>query len=68
MLPKIGQSPNFRAAVLKFGQVLRYFATVLFAVPKVRLTKSSQNASYLAKCVSPINDKNDKNDGNDKNN
>ena len=36
-----------------FGQLLRYFAAVLFGVPAVRLPKSSQNASYLAKCVSP---------------
>ena len=37
-----------------FGQFLRYFAAVLFVVPKVRLIKFSQNAPKLTQCVSSV--------------
>lgn len=37
-----------RLTQVKAGQLLRYFAAVFVAVPKVRLQTSSQNALYLA--------------------
>ena len=37
-----------------FGQFLCYFPAVFVVVPGVRLQKSSENASNLAQCVSPV--------------
>ncbi len=43
------------------GRLLRYFPLVFVVVDGLRLQKSSENASYSAKRVSPINTKLPKN-------
>ena len=48
---RTGEARSLKAA---FGQLLRYFAAGFVVVDTLRLQTSSQNASHLAKCVSPI--------------